>query len=365
MIETAAKIVSCFVSGMSGSLSRSGDRQFVSRHVEEALDVIRALRIEHFFTITLSDDNSMLIGGVRMPLDTPEARRLFLKLRQKGVNTIVISKGVRADEIQRFLADLSSLGDFFHSYAHIAVKRSEQPRSEMLPAGRRPKNELLQIKRIYRSVSVYKAIDMTIVDAVVGNLIADVRKEGSLPALLAPAKEDGDDLYVHSLKVALLSILQGEQLGLGNALLYDIGLAALLHDVGKTLLPHSILENQDSLSEAEWTVMRRHPEYGAALLASLNKIPEIAITVAYEHHRRYDGTGYPEVWRRPRKQHIISQIVAVSDFYSAASAGVPHRKPLGHTSIMGLLLETAGREFNRLLVDNFVRAMEGYSATLA
>lgn len=363
MIEEAARIVSCLVSGMSDSVSHSGDREFVSRPVEEALAIIRTLRIEHFFTITLSDD-SMLIGGVRMPLDTPETRRFFLKLRQKGIITIVISKGVRADEIQRFLADLASSGNFFHSYAHIAVKRSEQARSDVLPPERGPKDKLLQIKQIYRSISVYGVIDMAIADAVVWSVMESVRKEGGLPTLPAPTKENGDDLYVHSLKVALLSVLQAEHLGLGNALLYDIGLAALLHDVGKTLLPHTILDNQDSLSEAGWAVMKRHPEYGAALLASLNKIPEIAIAVAYEHHRRYDGTGYPGGGRRPRKQHIISQIVAVADFYSAASSGFPHRKPLDNTSIMGLLLESAGKEFNPLLVDNFVRAMEGCSAPL-
>jgi HD-GYP domain-containing protein (c-di-GMP phosphodiesterase class II) len=361
VIEEMAKIVSCFVSGMSDYRSSRGDPQSVSRHVEQALDIIKALQIEHFFTITVSDDDGMLINGVRMSLDLPEAKKFFLKLRQKGVITIVISKGVRARELQRFLADLATSGGFFHSYAHVAVKRSEQlPRSDMFPTGRGLKDDLLRIKRIYHDISVKGRIDITTVDAVVGSLIANVRKEEGLLALLVSMKEDGDDLYVHSAKVAMLSILQGEHLGLGNALIYDIGFAALLHDIGKTLLPHAILDKQDSLSEAEWTVMKYHPVYGAALLASLDKVPEIAITVAYEHHRKYDGTGYPETRRRPRKQHIISQIVAVADFYCAMSANLPHRKPLSNTSILGLLIETAGREFNPLLVDNFVRAMGGY-----
>jgi len=355
MIEETAKIVSCFVSGMSDYQSLHGNPRSVSRYVDEALSIIKELHFEHFFAITVSGDNSLLINGIRMSLDAPEAKQFFVKLRQKGVITIVISKGVRAGEIQRFLADLTASGSFFHSYTHIAVKRAEQqPQRDIFPPRQGMKHKLLQIKKIYRDISVDRRIDMTSVDAVVGSLVAAVRKEGRLLVLM---KEDSDDLYIHSAKVAMLSILQGEHLGLGDALLYDIGLAALLHDIGKMLLPDELLEKQVPLSEAEWTVMKNHPVYGAALLASLNKVPEIAIIVAYEHHRKYDGTGYPEARGRTRRQHIISQIVAVSDFYCAISTGRSYRQPLSNTCILGLLAKTAGREFSPSLVYNFVRAI--------
>jgi HD-GYP domain-containing protein (c-di-GMP phosphodiesterase class II) len=359
MIEKATKIVSCFVSGMNDYLSPRSDQKSVSTHVEKALDIIRALQIEHFFTITASDDNTMLINGIRMSLDTPEVRKFFMKLRQKGIVTIVISKGVRAGELQKFLSDLASSGGIFHSYAHIAIKRGEQlPQTHIFPPKHELRDDLFQIKLIYRDISAKGRIDMTTVDAVVARLIATVRKEEGLFSPLMPTKEGSDDLHIHSAKTAMFSILQGEHLGLGNALLYDIGLAALLHDAGKILLPHTLLEKQDSLSESEWIIMKEHPVHGAALLASLHKIPEIAIIVAYEHHKKYDGTGYPESKRRPGKQHIISQIVAIADYYCALSNDLPHRKPLSHASILGLLVESTGKEFNPLLVDNFVRAMQ-------
>jgi HD-GYP domain-containing protein (c-di-GMP phosphodiesterase class II) len=366
MIEEAAKLVSCFVSGMSGYRLHPDDHQSVSRYAAEALDIIKALHIEHFFTITVSDDNSMLINGVRVSPDTPKAKKFFLKLRHKGVVTIVISKGVRVDELERLFGDLASSSDFFHSYAHIAVKRSDKPpRSDVPQSGQVLKDDLLLVKRIYHDISVYRSVDMITVDAVVGSIMASVRKERRIIDLLVPTKGDADDLYIHSSNVAMLSVVQGEYLGFGNALLYDIGFAALLHDVGKTQLPATLLDRQDSLSETEWTVMKKHPVYGAALLASLNKVPEIAMVVAYEHHMKYDGSGYPEIRTRVRKQHAVSQVVAVADFYCTMSAGLPHRKPLSNTAIMGLLLETAGREFNPLLVANFIRAMGGSSSDLS
>jgi HD-GYP domain-containing protein (c-di-GMP phosphodiesterase class II) len=362
MIEETAGIISCFVSGMCDYQSLNGNPRSVSKYVDEALDIIKALHFEHFFTIAAKDENSLLINGIRMSLDAPEAKQFFIKLRQKGIVTVVISKGVRAGDLQRFLADLAASGSFFHSYTHIAVKRSDQnPPGDITPPRQGMKHKLLQIKKLFRDISVDRRIDMTVIDAVVGSLVAAVRKKGRLAILM---KEASDDIYVHAAKVAMLSVLQGEHLGLGDALLYDIGLSALLHDIGKMLLPPDLLEKQGPLSEAEWTEMKNHPVCGAALLASLNRVPEIAIVVAYEHHRKYDGTGYPEARGRTRRQHIISQIVAVADFYSAMSTGRSYRQPLSTACILGILAKSGGREFNPRLVHNFVRAVETSSLHL-
>lgn len=359
MIEETEKLVRCFVSGMSSYSLHPYDHKSVYRHALEARDIIKSLRIENFFTITVSDEKSLLINGIRVSPNTQGVKKFLLKLRHKLVTMIVISKGVRADELERFFGDLSSSGVFFHSYAHIAVKQSDRRllAGEQLPRGQVLKDDILHIKRIYREISVYGNIDMITVDAVVGSIIATLRKKGPILDLLCPLKGDADDLYLHSSNVAMLSIAQGEHLGFGSAFLYDIGLAALLHDVGKMQLPSSLLSRQYSLSETEWTLMKKHPVYGSALLASLNKVPEIAVIVAYEHHMKYDGTGYPENMKRVRKQHIVSQIVAISDFYCALSEGFPHRNPLNSSSIKGLLLETAGTEFNPFLVNNFVHSI--------
>ena len=357
MIKEAERIISCFVSGMSAYRDHPGDSRSVAKSAEEAIDAIKAMRTEHFFTIAVNDDG-ILISGLRMSLDAPDVRKFFIKLRQKRVVTLVISNGVQVTEVRRLIADLASSGDFFHCYAHIAVRRGDAlPRSDRFLPGRGPKNDLFQIRRIYQDVSVRGRIDMTVIDEILGSMIAAIRREGRLPTF---GHTDGYDLCVHSENVAIHSIFQGEHLGLGNALLYDIGVSALLHDIGKTLLPQALLDKRAPLTESEWTMMKKHTQYGAALLASLSGVPEIAVIVAYEHHKKYDGTGYPVTGRVSRKQHIISQIVAISDFYCAMSDRLPRPNAAGNTSILGLLAETSKTLFNPMLVNNFVRIMKGF-----
>ncbi len=356
MIEDITKLISCFVSGMSDYRLYPDNHQSVTNHAAEAIEIIKTLNIEHFFTITVNNDNSMLINGVRVSLSTPDLKKFYIRLRHKGIVTIIISKGLRVDELERFFGDLASSGNFFHPYGHIAVKKGDKPPLSEITYSEQPlKDDIFQVKQIYRDISIYGSINMTSVDAVIGNIIANVRQGRNILDSLIPLNGDAEDLYIHSFNVSTLSIAQCEYLGFGNALLYDIGFSALLHDVGKMLFPRELLDRQYALMETDWRLMKKHPEYGAALLSSLKKVPEIAIVVAYEHHMKYDGTGYPEIRRTGRKQHVFSQIVSISDFYCTLSAELPHRKHLNKSSIIGILLEKAGTEFNPLFISNFIR----------
>ena len=259
---------------MSSCTLHPGDHQSISRYVAEALDILKALQTQHSLSVTVHDDGRMFINEFQVSFDTPAIKRFFLKLRHNKVTKIIISKGVQADELEGFFADLASSGGFFHSYANIAVKSTKnQLRGDMLTGVPVLKDDLFHVKRVFRDIAVYRSINMITVDAVLGSFISNIRKGARIQNMLVPMKADGDDLYNHSANVAMLSIFQAEHLGFGNVLLHDIGLAALLHDVGKTLLPKNILDRQYSLDEAGWAIMKKHPVYGAALLASLNKVP--------------------------------------------------------------------------------------------
>lgn len=364
MNKPEEELVSIFVSAISCSRLHPVDHENFSLYADQSLNILKDILTKNPLVIKINDKDKMLFNGRLVSLELPDAKELFLRLRRKKIVKVTVSNGVQADELKSFLTDLAFSGSSLNSYANIVVKgKNDEPLSNVFSGVETNKGNLLHVKRIYQDITTFKSINMKAVEALIGGLLANIRKGELIQNMLVPVRSDGNELYAHSANTAMLTIFQTEHLGLGTALLYDIGLAALLHDAGKLMLPNNLLHRQDFLNEEEWASMKKHPICGAILLSSLSKVPDVAITVAYEHHMKYDGTGYPETKKRAKKQHIISQIVAIADFYCALSSGLTHRKPLSHASIIGLLIERAGKEFNPLLVDNFVKSFKAYGDT--
>jgi putative two-component system response regulator len=117
------------------------------------------------------------------------------------------------------------------------------------------------------------------------------------------------------------------------------------------------LEKDGPLDEREFAEMMLHPAYGANYLAKIDGITRIAPIVAYEHHWKYDGTGYPRSGKNGRKQHICSQIIALADFFDALRCHRPYRRSWEIQEIIFLMKKNAGQDFNPLLVNDFVRAL--------
>jgi HD-GYP domain-containing protein (c-di-GMP phosphodiesterase class II) len=113
----------------------------------------------------------------------------------------------------------------------------------------------------------------------------------------------------------------GRRLGLTKLQLFDLGMAALLHDVGKSRIPLEVLNKASGLTDEEWRIMQAHPWLGVLTLFGLRgygEIPYRSMIVAYEHHMKTDLTGYPKSLR-PRRLSVFSKIVAVADGFDAAT----------------------------------------------
>ncbi len=171
---------------------------------------------------------------------------------------------------------------------------------------------------------------------------------------LSPVKAHSAYTYVHETNVSVLTIFQAETLGLEGEMLYDAGIAGLLHDVGKLFIPKEIIEKQASLTSRERDVVNRHPVYGALYLSSLPDVPKVAVIAAYEHHVKYNGSGYPETRLKTKEQHLISQLVAIADVVDALRSKRSYQQSFEFSEIVNILKAGAGKDFNPLLVDNFI-----------
>jgi response regulator RpfG family c-di-GMP phosphodiesterase len=142
-------------------------------------------------------------------------------------------------------------------------------------------------------------------------------------------------------------------LGFRGELLKEIGLGALLHDIGKLSLPGELLRKPAKLSDEEWQQVRRHPELGCAHLCELDPTTTVAALVAYEHHLRYDGEPSYPVLKTPRKPILASQLTAIADTFDAVQTVRPYAQARSQEEAFAELRSRAGNFLDPILVASF------------
>jgi HD-GYP domain-containing protein (c-di-GMP phosphodiesterase class II) len=168
-----------------------------------------------------------------------------------------------------------------------------------------------------------------------------------------PLKSHDEYTFVHSVNVSLLVLAQARGFGFDGPLLHSMGVAALLHDVGKLRVPLDVLNKAGKLSGDEWQVMASHAELGAWELGALANSAPLSILVAYEHHLRYDGEpNYPAI-RVARTPTLASQLTAIADVYDAICTVRPYRRALSQSAALDVLRSRAGTFHDPYLVGQF------------
>jgi HD-GYP domain-containing protein (c-di-GMP phosphodiesterase class II) len=204
------------------------------------------------------------------------------------------------------------------------------------------------VKRVKRAVQL-------IVDQVLNN-------ETSLVGLTTIRDYD-EYTFTHSVNVCIFSVALGKKLGLSRLQLYDLGMTALLHDVGKARVPIEILNKTTGLDEQEWRVMQGHPWLGALTLFSMRtheEVPYRSILVAHEHHMKTDLTGYPKCIRA-RTLGLFSRIVSVADGFDAATTRRSYQTiPIEPDQVLREMWENPKRGYEPVLVKALINLIGVY-----
>jgi HD-GYP domain-containing protein (c-di-GMP phosphodiesterase class II) len=145
-------------------------------------------------------------------------------------------------------------------------------------------------------------------------------------------------------------------MGLPEAELVHVRRGALLHDIGKMGIPDRILLKPGPLTNEEWEIMRRHPQYAREMLASIAYL-EPALDIPYCHHEHWDGQGYPRGLRGDDIP-LTARLFAVVDVWDALRSDRPYRAALNDEQVRGYLREQAGRHFDPAVVEAFMRMLE-------
>jgi putative two-component system response regulator len=158
----------------------------------------------------------------------------------------------------------------------------------------------------------------------------------------------------HVIRMAHICRLIGVQAGLGPAALQLLFQAAALHDVGKIGVPDQILLKPGPLNEAEWGVMRRHPQIGADIIGQHdNELLSMARTIALTHHERFDGTGYP-MGLVGEQIPLVGRIVALADVFDALMTQRPYKPAFSVSRSLELMMGERSKHFDPMLLDCFL-----------
>ena len=209
---------------------------------------------------------------------------------------------------------------------------------------------------IYDQVSAKDVVPLVEADAVVRSL--SVAMKGSSAMIIPLLRLKASDPYnaIHAINVSVLVMALAEFLGLGGKDVHEFGMAALMHDLGMAKVPRKLVAKPIELTDDERLIVERHPVDGARIILQSDKRMELAATVAYEHHLRPDGSGYPQgLFKRPI--HFGSKLVRVCSVYNALRIERAHRAAYPAAQALLFIDERAGRDFDPEIAPSFTRMM--------
>jgi HD-GYP domain-containing protein (c-di-GMP phosphodiesterase class II) len=236
-----------------------------------------------------------------------------------------------------------------------------QPLAKELEVARSIHAEALaSAQNIFHGVGSGSAVNSPAAKRVVTDLLASITRSPEANLLLTQMRRFQNDLFVHAVNVCVISLIVGT-LERFETEISALGLGALLHDVGKTRLPRSLIRRKEPYTESERRLLEQHPQLGTVILTQSENIPELTTRIVAEHHERIDGSGYP-AGNRGTEISLYSQIVGITDTYDAMLMGRKNA-PLQPIEILRqLYLEGNAGAFDRALIERIIRCLGVYPA---
>jgi HD-GYP domain-containing protein (c-di-GMP phosphodiesterase class II) len=312
-------------------------------------------------------DDELIADGV--PLESNLYLGRFAQaLKLRGVGHLKIVSGVTVEELRLLAENLrkGSRSGEIRSTAHIRFGKVEVRFARQDEGGgntdelrqhalfqEMSDEELVRLMEIYEGVQKHRKLKVVGINEIVSGFIKTFKNQLDPLLAISPLKALDEYTFTHSTNVCILNLAQAMALGIEGQLLHDIGIAAMLHDMGKLFIPEEILVKPGELDEKEWALMRQHPVRGAMYLLNSPGVPQLAVLNAFEHHMRYDGTGYPSTYKGWR-QHLCSQMTAVSDTFDALRSERCYQGAMEYDVIATIMGKLAGSQLNPLLVRNFL-----------
>ena len=242
------------------------------------------------------------------------------KLQASAVSAVVIDTSKGLDVYGVEVPTETTTSSIIKTKAKLSFARLERERARQVIA-----KSKLTVTTMFDEVRMGKAVCAATALQVVDDIAAALAHNAGALISLVRLKHKDDYTYMHSLAVCVLMQVLAKQIGLPNDKIRQVGLAGLLHDIGKTGIDKEVLNKPGALTEGELTLVKLHPERGHALLLEANITDEVVLEVCLHHHEKTNGLGYPHQLKADDIS-VFAKMGAVCDVYDAITSDRPYKK---------------------------------------
>ena len=212
---------------------------------------------------------------------------------------------------------------------------------------------------MFEEARMGKAVDVGGARALVSEISDSVSRNPGALISLARLKTVDDYTYMHSVAVCAMMVSLARQLGLDEAQTRSAGVAGLMHDLGKAMMPMQVLNKPGKLTDAEFAIIKSHPEQGHRLLVGQADIDPVVLDVCLHHHEKVDGSGYPH-GLKDQEISLFAKMGAVCDVYDAITSNRPYKSGWDPAESLRKMAEWASGHFDPRVFQAFVKSMGIY-----
>lgn len=383
--EDGRKVLTALYVGLRSLKLYPLENAAVQQALKDLNDLItRLVKEEGFLELRVVGD-FFFLNETRLRLDLSNYSTFgsFARsLSDHGVGSIEVHAGIEEGEWAPFLslllrkpAEDDPFSGFMNQMAGAPILHIELlPESEVQEPAMQEEEALHAAKRTYaQSVKVAKdaltdmrmgkAVNVRKVKRAVQGIVDQVLANESSMVTMTTLRDYDEYTFTHSVNVSIFSVIIGQRLKLTKLQLYDLGMGALFHDLGKSRIDFDIINKPGGLTDEEWAELQQHPTEGLLALFHFHgfqEVPYRQMLIAYEHHMKMDLTGYPKN-RRDRTPTLFSRIVAVADAFDAGTSVRSYQyEPWPPDAVLKEMRDNPKRGFDPVLVKALINATGVY-----
>ncbi|KAB3536334.1 HD-GYP domain-containing protein [Alkaliphilus pronyensis] len=207
------------------------------------------------------------------------------------------------------------------------------------------KEALRDIEKFMKSFNYFDTDKYDKIVKIVNDIITKLLSKKNIILYVTDIRGIDDYTFQHSLYVCVYALVIGVELNYSKQQLEDLGIGALLHDVGKVLTPSSILKKPSILNSCEYEEIKKHSTEGYNIIKYIDGVSEDSCIIVRDHHERYDGTGYPS-GLKGKEIHEYARIVAICDVFDALTSNRPYREKISPHNAIEYIVALGNKQFD-------------------